>query len=462
MSHGESNEVLVINTLPQLHNLLKQNSESKHVHIFTLSTVNDLRKVMQTFPSTKLSLIVIIGELLHDNTEMIKSTNFTVSDFVYSFIHSIQFDYVHIDIPMIQPKQREIIINLLTKTSTFSKSQFGISINRSSSIDLTNTANFAKDVAKIGQPSKNILNYCRNFLILTSSGSHHNTPISSLSTDDGSLAFDQTLYSTLTNKILITEQSLGMYDDEIASFDSVYMVSDLTTILDLMKLPWESKLGNERSTILHITIFLPFLNDGDTTYLEMPDKTRIPMSFFEDLQKKAQQKRTSRFFFPLIHTIGQPELQNEKVFILKVKKRLKIVQQILFTSKWVTWKDAFKKVSPSLYSRSQGEKIRAISPIYDKNENNVVVFQNAYSVVSDFNPHSLIPFHQSNVVFCEIFQADRPVSLPVKRKAPELITIKPQEKHQKINHTDELNEDENVDEFFTQLTNTKTLSIQLT
>jgi hypothetical protein len=363
----------------------------------------------------------------------------------------MKFDFIHIDIPITNNQQREIIINNLTKTALFAKVQFGISINRSAGIDLTNTSNFSNDVSRLGNPSKTILNYCRNFLILTSSGSLHNTPISSLSTDEGNFQ-DQTLFSTLTHRVLITEQSIGMSNDEIASFDSVHFVNDVSSILDLMQLPWESNFGNEKLTILHITVFLPFTNDGSTTYLELPNKTRVPMLFFEDLQKRAEQKRVSRFFFPLIHS--NSELQNDKVFVLKVKKHQKIVQQILFHSKWVTWNTAIKQISNNLYCRSRGEKIRALSPISEKNENNIVVFQNLYSIVSDINQDALIPFHTNNTSVLHFKRRVSKVSSfeeqPIKRikiEIPESNTI-----------DDDFGD---VDEFYSQLINSDSLSIKL-
>lgn len=466
MGENSESRVVIFNTISHLDNILTKNVQGLGIHIVTITNIDELRKSITFHAPHHISLIVFIGELLNQNTELIKSTNFTLHDFLIPVIHRMNFDFIHIDVPITNNQQRETIINILTTTASFAKVQFGISINRSSGIDLTNTSNFSNDVSKLGQPSKTILNYCRNFLILTSSGSHHNTPISSLSTDEGTFNH-QTLFSTLTHRVLITEQSLGMSDDEIASFDSVHYVSDVSSILDLMELPWESNFGNERSTIVHVTLFLPFTNDGCTTYLELPNKTRIPMSFFEEVQKKAQQKRVSRFFFPLINSPFQPVPQNDKVFVLKVKKRQKIVQQILFPSKWVTWEKAIEKISNNLYCPLKGEKIRGISPIYNKNENGINIFQNLYSIVSDFNPDSLIPFHTTNTVFCEIFQSvpeSRSV-LRFKRKVSS--TEEPQEppasKLAKIETLETKNSEDfgDVEEFYSQLINSNTLSIQL-
>lgn len=473
-------KVLLINTLTHLENILKKNLKP-NVHLVTLTTIEELRSLIRGFP-TPVSLLVIIGELLNDNTTLIKSTNFTILDFSILAIHSIKFDFIHIDIPITQTQQRENIINNLTKSASFAKSHFGISINRSSSIDLTNTSYFANDVSRIGQPSKTIVNYARNFLILTSNGSHHNTPISSLSTDEGGI-IDQTLFSTLTHRVVITEMSLGLTDDEIASFDSIHLVSDVASIVDLMNLPWETKLTNDQSTILHITVFLPFVNDGYQIYLELPNKARIPMNFFEDLEKKAQQKRVCRFFFSSIRSIAPPKLKNEVVFVLHVKKHLKIVQQIMFSTKWVTWNQAIDKISPKLFSFAKGEKIRAISPLYNKNEHGIVVFENLYSVVSDFKTDSLIPFHSSNNVYCEIYQAIPPIKRkyekmvftpksPIKDNQPLTKLIKIEKKEHPIptkavensfhDSLDSVDSVDSVEDFFKELSKCDTLSISLT
>lgn len=415
---NNNKSILVFNSLSVAQNRVFDKISSigsNGIHLFGISTIDQIQKKCARFSQdqTKVSLIVFIGEFLNLNSDQIKGTNFTIFDFIDK-IRSLNFSCVHIDVPTyINSDQRSKMIEHLI---SFDR-HFCISINRSQNNDIDSTLNFSLKVAEGCEPHKIISSYSQKFLV-TSSSSVVNEPIFSVSSDEG-LTFSQSFtFPVLTQKIVITEQSLGLSEDELSTFDSIVFVSDTQSIINLMGLPWENNLKGDSTTILHITVHLPFVNDGYTTYLELSNKSRVPMKFFEQLQTKANTNRRVRLFFPLIQSLNQKELKNDQVFVLNVKKHQKIVQQIMFSSMWTTWSKAIEQIHPKYYSHSSGEKIRLLNSLYEQNQVGVMCFTNLYSVVSDFQLDSLIPFHTSNTIVCEIYQASK----AKKRTLEEILT----------------------------------------